>query len=383
MVFDFSTLVTNRSSSDVAYVRQLVERFVSGTATDEDREAWNSIALKGAYNYTDLNRVNAAMSAINEMLVNAGYKPAYKKFSIPRPNYYDDVFLRVDSVIYGDDYDTYVFVAPGTGTFVCKAELDGVTKEKSITVSENIQYPVDLAIEQLVHYTMLYDGGDVDIPLLVRDTSIDTNGDGNNDSNCIKVTENKIDLSPYSQMVAFIVENTATLYMGAFSTNTLVTSYYNAPCKLAYASGYDFANKFAIADVSSINVEAYCSCGLFASWDGWATEYTETDGIFRATVSGRDRFLSFKSWFLTEPDDWQTLASKAEISASSMSDLIANAETLLSNKSAVEFMVYNCTGDFMVSALQSDTFLSALESSDNKNVVYENEHWAKFLNLLS
>lgn len=155
MSFDFSTLVTNRSSSDVAYVRQLVERFVAGTATDADREAWNSIALKGAYNHTDLNRVNAAMSAINEMLVNAGYKPAYKKFSIPRLNYYDDVFLRADSVISGDDYDTYVFVAPGTGTFVCKAELDGVTKEQAVTVSENTQYPVDLAREQLVHYTML------------------------------------------------------------------------------------------------------------------------------------------------------------------------------------------------------------------------------------
>ena len=82
MSFDFSTLVTNRSSNDVAYVRQLVERFVAGTATDADREAWNSVALKGAYNYTDLNRVNAAMSAINDLLQAAGYATTYKPYEV-------------------------------------------------------------------------------------------------------------------------------------------------------------------------------------------------------------------------------------------------------------------------------------------------------------
>lgn len=92
--------------------------------------------------------------------------------------------------------------------------------------------------------------------------------------------------------------------------------------------------------------------------------------------------LTVYSAFMTEADDWQTLANKAGITASSISDIITNAETLLSNKGAIQFMVAQCTGDFMVAALQSETFLAALEASPNKSLVYANEHWSKFLALL-
>lgn len=84
MAFDFSTLVTDRSSADVARVRNLISKLVSGTATEAEVAEFNSAAMRGAYNYTDLNRVNAAMDEINQMFVNAGYYTLYKPFSIKR-----------------------------------------------------------------------------------------------------------------------------------------------------------------------------------------------------------------------------------------------------------------------------------------------------------
>lgn len=73
MAFDFSTLVTDRTQQDVAYARQLVEKLVTGTATDAEKAEWNSFTLKGVYNHTDLNRVTAAMEDLKLRLEGYGY----------------------------------------------------------------------------------------------------------------------------------------------------------------------------------------------------------------------------------------------------------------------------------------------------------------------
>lgn len=73
MAFDFSTLVTDRTQQDVAYAKQLIDKLVTGTATDAEKSEWNSFTLKGAYNYTDLNRVGAAMQYVAERINGYGY----------------------------------------------------------------------------------------------------------------------------------------------------------------------------------------------------------------------------------------------------------------------------------------------------------------------
>jgi hypothetical protein len=85
--------------------------------------------------------------------------------------------------------------------------------------------------------------------------------------------------------------------------------------------------------------------------------------------------------FFLQDDDWQSLASEAGITASSISDILTQSSTLLSNESAVNFMIKNCTGNFMVDALNSSTFMSALNSSQYKSTIYANEHWNKFLTM--
>lgn len=85
MSFDFSTLITDRQKSDVEYARALIGRITNGAATEEELAEWNSATLKGAYDYTDLNRVTSAMDEINSMLSAAGYKTGYSKNGDPKP----------------------------------------------------------------------------------------------------------------------------------------------------------------------------------------------------------------------------------------------------------------------------------------------------------
>lgn len=81
--FDFSTLITDRTAADVVAVSELVSKIKAGTATDAEIAAFNTAAMKGAYNYTDLNRVTAAMEYLDETLRKYGYVTGYQRLEIP------------------------------------------------------------------------------------------------------------------------------------------------------------------------------------------------------------------------------------------------------------------------------------------------------------
>lgn len=74
--FDFNTLITDRSQADLDALRALLSTPMADW-TAEQRAQFNQAASKGAYNYTDLNRVIAAMDDINERLTAAGYVTGY------------------------------------------------------------------------------------------------------------------------------------------------------------------------------------------------------------------------------------------------------------------------------------------------------------------
>lgn len=86
--------------------------------------------------------------------------------------------------------------------------------------------------------------------------------------------------------------------------------------------------------------------------------------------------------FLIQEDDWQTWLSKAGLSAASLGAVMSDAvmlETLLSSWGATNYMLKQCTGTVMASAIQSVAFKAALEASPYKDKIYTNTHWAKFL----
>lgn len=80
--FDFSTLVTNRSAADLETLRDMLASPVSDW-TAEELARFNQAASKGAYNYTDLNRVTACMDYLNEVLTGLGYETGYQRIQVP------------------------------------------------------------------------------------------------------------------------------------------------------------------------------------------------------------------------------------------------------------------------------------------------------------
>lgn len=82
MSFDFSTLITDRSQADLQAMRDLLSTPMEEW-TAEQLAAFNLAASKGAYNYTDLNRVTACMDYLNERLTGLGYQTGYERVQVP------------------------------------------------------------------------------------------------------------------------------------------------------------------------------------------------------------------------------------------------------------------------------------------------------------
>ncbi len=64
-------LITDRTQVDVAYCAQLKAKGWHGMS-DVEKNEWHA-SMKGAYNHTDLNRVEAAAAYINERIRDFGY----------------------------------------------------------------------------------------------------------------------------------------------------------------------------------------------------------------------------------------------------------------------------------------------------------------------
>lgn len=65
-------LVFDRTEFDVAQLQAVTAKLVAGTATAEEKAVFLA-GMKGAYNYTDLNRVGAAVEYLTALLYSLGY----------------------------------------------------------------------------------------------------------------------------------------------------------------------------------------------------------------------------------------------------------------------------------------------------------------------
>ena len=228
--------------------------------------------------------------------------------------------------------------------------------------------------EQLVNYTLLYDFGDecTDITGGWNGTRTFwcTMNKGTKNANNVYLKAsggysyvapiNEIDFTPYSKILTKInrSHNSDYGWSRIFISPTTVCG---ATGKIEYAVG-DAGDIIMLNDAGTTNT--YLTIGQ--------------DNTSSGTPATTFYFMS-----LLKSDDWSTLASIAGITVSSIDDILTNSTTLLSNKNAVEYMIYNCTGDFMGSAIASETFLTALNNSQYKTIIMANEHWAKFLAMVA
>ena len=74
MSFDITTLITDRTESDVAYAKELSEKGLGGMSGEEKAE-WLS-GLKGSYTASDMNRVGLAVDYLTSRLRSYGISVA-------------------------------------------------------------------------------------------------------------------------------------------------------------------------------------------------------------------------------------------------------------------------------------------------------------------
>lgn len=84
MSFDYSTLITNRARSDSDTLKTLLSKPMAEW-TAEERTAFNGAVMKGSYDYTDLNRVDACLEDLVARLGRVGCNvPGYERLKIER-----------------------------------------------------------------------------------------------------------------------------------------------------------------------------------------------------------------------------------------------------------------------------------------------------------
>lgn len=66
------SLITDRRKEDVEYLASLITKGYGGM-TSAEQNAWLNTSLKGAYNYTDFNRVESAVAYLLPIFASAGY----------------------------------------------------------------------------------------------------------------------------------------------------------------------------------------------------------------------------------------------------------------------------------------------------------------------
>lgn len=69
------TLITDRTATDVAEARRLIEKLRDGKPLTEAERAAYLAGLRGCYNASDMNRVGEAVQYIADRLIAEGYAP--------------------------------------------------------------------------------------------------------------------------------------------------------------------------------------------------------------------------------------------------------------------------------------------------------------------
>ena len=141
------TLITNRTQGDVDTLRGFLDTPFVGWSAEMIAE-FNAAAMKGAYNYTDLNRVGNAVTYVAGRLEDAGY---YVPVS-PKIDWIEsDIPTESSMVRYLDDVETIrntLTVLPDTPEV--PEDMAGLTYEEANDI-ERILLAVDALITNMIN----------------------------------------------------------------------------------------------------------------------------------------------------------------------------------------------------------------------------------------
>lgn len=276
------------------------------------------------------------------------------------------------------DSETVIIDLPAYGTWTVTAVASGVTTTETVEVDTVMQYVIDLSA-QLINYTMIYDEGNEHAEIHGGLTSSGYTRDGYSTRAGTKNASNITLTGSASNMTILGTTNLFDV--------TDYTKVFARANSIKYASNqggllYTHISK-NISDTGGMYIDVPNKLSI-VSLD--LTSLTEKNRYFAMCVMGL-RTCVFYNVFLVKADDYNTLADKAGITApSNLAALIADTDSIrsiLNSKAAVNFMIKQCTGDFMASFVQSAACLTALDASPYKATIQANEHWAKFLAMVA
>lgn len=110
----------------------------------------------------------------------------------------------------------------------------------------------------------------------------------------------------------------------------------------------------------------------------YMTIYKDSDKI-RCTFAGVSNAFRVLTCGFVKVDSLSGLSAYG----TTISAILSNATSLFNDVTALNWMVLNCTGDFMISALSNANFKNAMDVSPNKSILVANEHWNRFIALLN
>lgn len=306
-------------------------------------------------------------------------------------------YRKSDNEIGLYDLINNVFYAnAGTGTFLMGAEVNKeyfnlkpmVSNKKLLKryVGENLIYGEEKPpYEQITNYTMLYDNGD-ECTALTGGWKVSSRYNNAvatkytdhiylHASTASTVTNNLIDLTQYVKFGGVLKNIVSTAGQARFA----IGKYNNATDGTSLGWSGISGNKYYVI---TKNYSHFVGLYNFSVNESYYPAIMVTDNQNNA-------YGSIYNMFILKQDEWHTLCAKAGLNSDDYTDeatLCADSTAItaiLSSKSAVQYMIYNCTGSFMGEFIANDNCLTALNNSPYKTIIQANEHWNKFINTVA
>ena len=137
-------LIYDRTAADVERALALAKKAEAGTLTDAEKTEWLA-GMKGSYNATDMNRVEAAVQTLAAELRKYGYSVWYTDRTYPYIYYVDTDYLVNAKWHYGAD--TYSYAALARDLIISGKKISGnsrVSADASNSAIKFTDYGIDL-----------------------------------------------------------------------------------------------------------------------------------------------------------------------------------------------------------------------------------------------
>ena len=172
-----SALIFDRTQADTDRAAYLIGKIHRGETLTESEQAEYNAGLRGCYNITDLNRVEAKVRELAETLRSYGYSVDYKDRAYPSISYVDTDYLVNAKWHYGAD--TYSYAALARDLIISGKKISGnsrVSADASNSAIKFTGYGIDLGESKsyawkgldsstivFVSIVLSYDGSDISI----------------------------------------------------------------------------------------------------------------------------------------------------------------------------------------------------------------------------